>query len=62
MHSIKRERADRILTDLERSTNMIRESIIKLSQKQDLTYGEAEEVMDEIMSGCLLYTSDAADD
>lgn len=30
---------------------MIRESIIKLSQKQDLTYGEAEEVMDEIMSG-----------
>ena len=51
MHSIKRERADRILTDLERSTNMIRESIIKLSQKQDLTYGEAEEVMDEIMSG-----------
>ena len=38
MHSIKRERADRILTDLERSTNMIRESIIKLSQKQDLTY------------------------
>ena len=49
MHSIKRERADRILTDLERSTNMIRESIIKLSQKQDLTYGEAEEVMDEIM-------------
>ena len=30
---------------------MIRESIIKLSKKQDLTYGEAEEVMDEIMSG-----------
>ena len=30
---------------------MIRESIIKLSKKQDLTYQEAEEVMDEIMSG-----------
>ena len=30
---------------------MIRESIIKLSKKQDLTDGEAEEVMDEIMSG-----------
>lgn len=30
---------------------MIRESIVKLYKKQDLTYGEAEEVMDEIMSG-----------
>ena len=30
---------------------MIRESIIKLSKKQDLTYQEAEEVMEEIMSG-----------
>ena len=30
---------------------MIRESIIKLSKKQILTYLEAEEVMDEIMSG-----------
>ncbi len=30
---------------------MIRESIIKLSKKQNLTYQEAEEVMDEIMSG-----------
>ena len=30
---------------------MIRESIIKLSKKQNLTYLEAEEVMDEIMSG-----------
>ena len=29
---------------------MIKESIIKLSKKQDLTYQEAEEVMDEIMS------------
>ena len=30
---------------------MIKESIIKLSKKQDLTYAEAETVMDEIMSG-----------
>ena len=30
---------------------MIRESIIKLSKKQNLTYQEAEAVMDEIMSG-----------
>ena len=30
---------------------MIREAIIKLSKKQDLTYQEAEAVMDEIMSG-----------
>ena len=30
---------------------MIRESIIKLSKKKNLTYQEAEEVMDEIMSG-----------
>ena len=30
---------------------MIRESIIKLSKKQNLTYLEAKEVMDEIMSG-----------
>lgn len=35
----------------ERSTKMIKESIIKLSKKQNLTYQEAEEVMDEIMSG-----------
>ena len=30
---------------------MIKESIIKLSKKQDLAYAEAEAVMDEIMSG-----------
>ena len=30
---------------------MIKEAIIKLSKKQDLTYTEAETVMDEIMSG-----------
>lgn len=30
---------------------MIKEAIIKLSQKQDLTYAEANAVMDEIMSG-----------
>ncbi len=30
---------------------MIKEAIIKLSKKQDLTYQEAEAVMDEIMSG-----------
>ena len=30
---------------------MIKEAIIKLSKKQDLTYAEAETVMDEIMSG-----------
>ena len=30
---------------------MIKEAIIKLSKKQDLTYTEAENVMDEIMSG-----------
>ena len=30
---------------------MIKEAIIKLSQKQDLTYQEAEQVMDEIMEG-----------
>ena len=30
---------------------MIKESIIKLSKKEDLTYQEAETVMDEIMSG-----------
>ena len=30
---------------------MIKETIIKLSKKQDLTYTEAETVMDEIMSG-----------
>ena len=30
---------------------MIKEAIIKLSKKQDLTYAEAEAVMDEIMSG-----------
>ena len=30
---------------------MIKEAIIKLSKKQDLTYAEAESVMDEIMSG-----------
>lgn len=30
---------------------MIREAIIKLSKRQDLTYTEAEKVMDEIMSG-----------
>ena len=30
---------------------MIKEAIIKLSQKEDLTYQEAETVMDEIMSG-----------
>ena len=30
---------------------MIKEAIIKLSKKEDLTYQEAETVMDEIMSG-----------
>lgn len=30
---------------------MIREAILKLTNKQDLTYEEAEQVMDEIMSG-----------
>ena len=30
---------------------MIREAIVKLSKKEDLTYQEAETVMDEIMSG-----------
>ena len=30
---------------------MIKEAIIKLSKKQDLTYAEAETVMDEVMSG-----------
>lgn len=30
---------------------MIKETIIKLSKKQDLAYAEAEAVMDEIMSG-----------
>ena len=30
---------------------MIKEAIVKLSKKEDLTYQEAEEVMDEIMSG-----------
>ena len=35
----------------QRGAEKIRESIIKLSKKQNLTYLEAEEVMDEIMSG-----------
>ena len=30
---------------------MIKEAIIKLAKKQDLTYTEAEAVMNEIMSG-----------
>ncbi len=30
---------------------MIKEAIIKLSKKQDLTYDEAEAVMNEIMDG-----------
>ena len=30
---------------------MIKEAIVKLSKKENLTYQEAEEVMDEIMSG-----------
>lgn len=30
---------------------MIQQAIIKLSKKQDLTYAEAEAVMNEIMSG-----------
>ena len=30
---------------------MIKDAIMKLSQKQDLTYAEAEAVMNEIMSG-----------
>ena len=30
---------------------MIREAIMKLSRKEDLTYQEAEEVMNEIMEG-----------
>ena len=30
---------------------MIKEAILKLAKKEDLTYDEAEKVMDEIMSG-----------
>ena len=30
---------------------MIKEAIIKLSERKDLTYAEAEQVMDEIMEG-----------
>ena len=30
---------------------MIKEAIVKLSKKENLTYQEAETVMDEIMSG-----------
>ena len=30
---------------------MIKEAIIKLSKRQDLTYKEAEQVMNEIMEG-----------
>ena len=30
---------------------MIKEAILKLAKKEDLTYGMAEEVMNEIMSG-----------
>ena len=30
---------------------MIKEAILKLTNKQDLSYEEAEQVMDEIMSG-----------
>ena len=30
---------------------MIKEAIIALAKKQDLTYEQAEKVMDEIMSG-----------
>ena len=30
---------------------MIREAILKLAKREDLTYREAEQVMDEIMSG-----------
>ena len=30
---------------------MIKEAIIRLSQKQDLSYDEAEQVMNEIMEG-----------
>ena len=54
---------------------MIKEAIVKIVNKEDLTYDEAYTVMNEIMSGqtsetqnaaflaaCLLYTSDAADD
>ena len=33
------------------SEDMIKEAIIKLSKKEDLTYEMAESVMDEIMSG-----------
>ena len=38
---------------------MIKEAIIKLSKKEDLSYSEAQEVMNEVMDGktCLLYTS-----
>ena len=38
---------------------MIKEAIIKLSKKEDLSYEMAQTVMDEIMTGeaCLLYTS-----
>ena len=35
----------------ERKKNMIRQAIIKLANKEDLTYEMAEAVMDEIMSG-----------
>ena len=30
---------------------MIKEAIIKLAKKEDLTYAEAEQVMNEIMEG-----------
>ena len=40
---------------------MIKEAIVKIVSKEDLTYDEAYTVMNEIMSGqtspCLLYTS-----
>ena len=37
--------------ELRRKNTVIREAIITLAKKQDLTYGQAEKVMDEIMGG-----------
>ena len=36
---------------------MIKEAIVKLSKKEDLTYQEAETVMDEIMGDNFLFYS-----
>ena len=39
---------------------MIKEAIIKLSKKENLTYTEAEEVMNEIMEGKAIGCSDVS--